>query len=134
MTERKKGVLTELNSKISRLIASLGRESARQTAGRTTIDRDREMIAITPDTGKFFSVLLRAIRANRVLEIGTSSGYYTLWFADALLASATSRPRPLIMTIESNPAKVKWARKNFRQAGVESIVRILEGQAISVEI
>ena len=38
-------------------------------------DRPRRMLNITRDTGEFLSVLVRAMNARRVLEIGTSNGY-----------------------------------------------------------
>ena len=44
------------------------------------------MLNITPDTGAFLSVLVRATLARRVLEIGTSNAYSTLWLADAARA------------------------------------------------
>ncbi len=34
---------------------------------------------ITPDTGELLAILVQAIKARRVLEIGTSNGYSTLW-------------------------------------------------------
>jgi len=43
-----------------------------------TTERSRRMLNITPDTGEFLSVLVRATLARRVLEIGTSNGYSTL--------------------------------------------------------
>ena len=121
-----------MNKKILRVLSSLGRESDRQRKGKSAQPPGSEMIAITQDTGVFFSLLLRAIHATSVLEIGTSSGYSSLWFADALLSNATKGKLPSIVTIESNPDKVKWARDNFRKAGVESIVKVIEGEATNV--
>jgi predicted O-methyltransferase YrrM len=44
------------------------------------------MLNITRDTGEFLAVLVRATLAGRVLEIGTSNGYSTLWLASAASA------------------------------------------------
>ena len=44
-------------------------------------ERPRRMLNITRDTGEFLAVLVRATAARRVLEIGTSNGYSTLWLA-----------------------------------------------------
>ena len=48
-------------------------------------ERPRRMLNITRDTGEFLSVLVvAATNAQRVLEIGTSNGYSTLWLAQAV--------------------------------------------------
>jgi predicted O-methyltransferase YrrM len=49
----------------------------------STTERPRRMLNITRDTGEFLAVLVRATLARRVLEIGTSNGYSTLWLASA---------------------------------------------------
>jgi len=41
------------------------------------------MLNITRDTGELLAVLVHARGARRVLEIGTSNGYSTLWLARA---------------------------------------------------
>jgi predicted O-methyltransferase YrrM len=46
-------------------------------------ERPRRMLNVTRDTGEFLSVLVRATLARRVLEIGASNGYSTLWLASA---------------------------------------------------
>ena len=55
---------------------------------RATAERPRKMLNITRNTGEFLAVLVRAMLAQRVLEIGTSNGYSTLWLAVAPLAIA----------------------------------------------
>ena len=49
-------------------------------------DRPRRMLNITRGTGEFLSVLVRAMNARRVLEIGTSNGDSTLGLAAAAKA------------------------------------------------
>ena len=48
----------------------------------TITDRPCRMLNITRDTGEFLAVLVQAMSARRVLEIGTSNGYSTLWLAE----------------------------------------------------
>src|SRR5882672_12039149 len=48
----------------------------------STNERPRRMLNITRDTGELLAVLVRAGVARRVLEIGTSNGYSTLWLAN----------------------------------------------------
>jgi len=87
------------------------------------------MLAITKDTGIFYNVLLKIHKPKKILEIGTSVGYSTLWFADAIIGKNSK-----IITIEQNPQKINIAQKNFRKAGVFSMIEIKEGVAKDVLI
>jgi len=84
------------------------------------------MLAITADTGMFFSILLKAIRARRVLEVGTSAGFSTLWLADAI------GKKGRVISIEIDPLKIERARKNFKQAGVDRLIEMRQGSALDV--
>src|SRR3989442_15523954 len=73
-----------MDSRVLRVISRLDRQSIIERNGKARIAPGQEMLAITADTGVFFSILLKAIKVKRVLEIGTSAGFSTLWFADAV--------------------------------------------------
>jgi caffeoyl-CoA O-methyltransferase len=118
-----------VDAKILRVISRLERQSKREKSGKIKVAPDKEMLAITSDTGLFFSVLLKAIRAKRILEVGTSVGFSTLWFADAI---GKNRRNAKIITIEINTLKAKWASKNFKEAGVDKIIEIKQGNAIDI--
>jgi predicted O-methyltransferase YrrM len=89
----------------------------RQNDARET-ERPRRLLNITPDTGEFLAILVLATRAKRVLEIGTSNGYSTLWLADAVRALSGS-----VVTVDVNPIKVEMARKNFERAALMPWIR-----------
>lgn len=89
------------------------------------------MLAITSDTGLYFNIMLKAIRAKRILEIGTSTGYSTLWFADSIKHNKSKHSRPIV-TIECDAAKIARAKKNFEEAGVGSLIELCQGTAIDV--
>ena len=116
-----------MNARICRVISKLDGQSNRERAGKASVAPGQEMLAIAADTGMFFSILLKSIKARRVLEIGTSTGFSTLRFADALLENRSS-----IITIEENPNKIKRAQENFKQVGVDGMVKIMEGRALDV--
>ncbi|WP_305824387.1 O-methyltransferase [Massilia brevitalea] len=82
------------------------------------------MLNITPDTGEFLSVLVRATGARRVLEIGTSNAYSTLWLADAARAIGGA-----VTTIERSADKVAMARENIVTAGLDGVITQVEGDA-----
>lgn len=117
-----------MDSKVLSVISRLNRQSNRERRGRVKVAPDQEMLAITVDTGIFFSVLLKAIKARRILEVGTSAGFSTLWFADAMGKNYNTR----VITIEMNPQKVELALKNFKEAGVDKMIEIKQGIALDL--
>jgi predicted O-methyltransferase YrrM len=46
-------------------------------------DRLQRLRNVEPETAELLGVLVRAMQAKRVLEIGTSNGYSTIWLGDA---------------------------------------------------
>jgi caffeoyl-CoA O-methyltransferase len=120
-----------VDPRISAVLSTLEKQSFAEKTGQIDLPRGEMMQAITHDTGLFFNVLIIAGKAKRILEIGTSAGYSALWFADALKINyGTQKPVKAIITIESNPSKAVAARKNFKNAGVGSMIEILEGNAL----
>ncbi|MFL6492545.1 MAG: O-methyltransferase [Nitrososphaera sp.] len=117
-----------MDSKILSVISRLNRQSNLERSGTVEVAPDQEMLAITADTGIFFSILLKAIKAKRILEVGTSAGFSTLWFADALGKNRRAR----IITIEMNPLKVEQALKNFKEADVDKMIEIRQGIALDL--
>ncbi|MGI4936567.1 MAG: O-methyltransferase [Janthinobacterium lividum] len=86
-------------------------------------NRGTRMLNITPETGDFLAVLVKAMGARRILEVGTSNGYSTLWLAEAA-GSAGS-----VTTIERSAAKIAMASANFAQAGLATRIEQREGDA-----
>jgi predicted O-methyltransferase YrrM len=118
-----------LNGKVRRVISRLDLQSKKERQGKAKVASGQEMLAITSDTGVFFSIMLKAMRARRVLEIGMSTGFSTLWFADAMM-SVTEKPH--VITIEADSEKIRRAKKNFVQAGADDIIEIKQGVALDV--
>ena len=87
-------------------------------------ERPRRMLNITPDTGRLLWILVRALRATRILEVGTSNAYSTIWLADAARATGGR-----VVTLERDPNKVRLARENLGRAGVAAWVEVREGPA-----
>src|SRR5688500_1196019 len=96
--------------------------SLREEADRTGLPP----IAISPDTGRLLQVLLTAIRAERVLEVGTLGGYSAIWIARSLRAGGR------LLSIELDPAHAEFARRYLRRAGVEEKVEVRVGRALDV--
>ena len=104
-----------MKTALQKLLSEL--EEFGQTNDLGAKDRAQRMLNITPDTGEFLSVLVRATNAQRVLEIGTSNGYSTLWLADACDATGGS-----VTTVERSEQKFRMAEMNFDRSDLSSII------------
>src|SRR4029453_12096110 len=89
-----------------------------------TAERMRRILNFTRDTGEFLAVLVRATLARRVLEIGTSNGYSTLWLANAARAIGGS-----VTTVELSDFKVGLARQNFSRSGLAASITLVQDDA-----
>jgi predicted O-methyltransferase YrrM len=111
-----------VNDQLQSLLAEL--EQFGNSNDTATSERSRKMLNITRDTGEFLAVLIRATVARRVLEIGTSNGYSTLWLADNARAIGGA-----VTTIEFSDYKVAQAMKNFARSGLASSITLIHDDA-----
>ena len=81
---------------------------------------------VPPETGRFIALLAASSPNGAFVEIGTSAGYSTLWLA--LVCRQLGRT---ITTFEILDEKIRLARETFRQAGVEDVVELVQGDARS---
>jgi predicted O-methyltransferase YrrM len=81
-------------------------------------------IAVSPQQGKFLYLLASAMRARRILEIGTLGGFSTIWLARA--AGPTGR----VVTLEYAPKHAEVAQDNLQRAGVGDRVEVTVGAAL----
>jgi predicted O-methyltransferase YrrM len=72
---------------------------------------------VEPETAELLGVLVRASRARRILEVGTSNGHSTLWLADAAEAVGGR-----VETLDIDPRRTEQARANLGRAGLEALV------------
>jgi predicted O-methyltransferase YrrM len=88
--------------------------------------RDGELpeIHISPDEGAVLRMLLHAVGATRVLEVGTLGGYSAIWMARAV------GPGGRVTTIEGSPKHAAFARAAFDDAGVADRIALIEGEAL----
>jgi predicted O-methyltransferase YrrM len=88
------------------------------------MDEIRGMQSVSEDDGRMLRLLTEAVNAKTVVEIGTSHGYSAIWFCLALRATGGK-----LITHEIDPGRAALARKNFKRAGVDTIVTLIEGDA-----
>ena len=83
-------------------------------------------INVSADEGRLLAVLLTAVGARRVLELGALGGYSGVWMARAL------PPGGKLTTVEFDPNHARVAREAYRTAGVADRVDLIEGAALEV--
>jgi predicted O-methyltransferase YrrM len=82
-------------------------------------DRLARLRNVEPETAELLGVLVRSMNARRVLEIGTSNGYSTLWLADAAEAVGGA-----VLSLEIEPERTAQALANTTRAGVKHAVEL----------
>ena len=81
---------------------------------------------IRQETASFLKVLLRMQRPKNTLEVGTAVGFSALFMSE--YAPADCR----ITTIEKYEKRIPIAQENFRRAGKEDVITLLEGDATEI--
>jgi predicted O-methyltransferase YrrM/ketosteroid isomerase-like protein len=74
--------------------------------------------------GRLLRVLAESTRARNVVEVGTSTGFASLWIADALRKTGGH-----LTTFELDAGRAATARRQFDAAGVSGFVTLVEGDA-----
>ncbi len=82
------------------------------------------LIQVSPETGKLLGMFIKMIGAKNVLEIGTLTGYSTIWMARAL------PPEGSVTTLELTKAHADEALSNFKKAGLDGKISLKLGKAI----
>lgn len=116
-----------VNNKIHSVLDALNDAAEAERSGRVRVTSSESMNAITWETGVFFNIMLHSMKAKNVLEIGTSTGFSTIWMAEAVSARDGS-----VITVEMDIRKVEIAQRNLSDAGMDEIVHIWQGVASDV--
>jgi predicted O-methyltransferase YrrM len=89
--------------------------------------RDEFLLPIGPEVGWFLHSLILARRPARILELGTSYGYSTLFLADAARQIGAS-----VITMDLADYKQAEARANIERAGLGELVEFRLGDAVAL--
>jgi len=84
-----------------------------------------KMVALDRDKGEFCYQLCRSIGATRIVEAGTSFGVSTMYLAAAVRDNKVKKG--VVIGTEYEPNKVKIARQNFENAGLNKFIDLREG-------
>ncbi len=116
-----------IDSKIDLVLQRIEEQEKFEQENPHEIPNSEKVLAIGRNTGIFYNILLHTMKAKNILEIGLSTGYSTMWFADAI-----SKTNGNIITIDFDQKKIERAKKNFDDAKVDNFIEIRHGDALEV--
>jgi predicted O-methyltransferase YrrM len=82
---------------------------------------------VGPLVGQLLGLLVRAVGARQVLELGTASGYSAIFLARALRQTGGR-----LLTLEWDPGMADRARDNLERAGLQEIGEVRVGDALEI--
>jgi predicted O-methyltransferase YrrM len=111
-----------MNPDVARVLDRLYADDARQREqGLSSAQRTRNLAR---EAGAFVNLFAKAISARRVLEIGSSNGVSTLWWAEAMAATGGH-----VTGTELLPERAAEANANLAEAGLAAFGEVQAGPA-----
>ena len=111
-----------LDERVARVVAELEENDRRERA--QNLPPERRARSLHPESARFLHSLIAIGKYRRLLEIGASVGYSTLWLADA-----AHRNGGTLVTCEIEVARAEVNKVNVRRAGLQGVVSYLIGDA-----
>lgn len=84
-------------------------------------------IPVTPEAGRLLYSLVRATRPATIVEFGMSFGISAVHLAAAVRDNGSGR----VVTTELSDTKIAAAKQTFTETGLDDVITILEGDALS---
>lgn len=88
--------------------------------------RATDVPIVRTEMQSFLRLLMKAKKPHRILEVGTAIGF------SALLMSEYAPKDCQITTIEKYEKRIPLAKENFKKAGKEKQITLLEGDALEI--
>jgi predicted O-methyltransferase YrrM len=119
-----------LDPVIERVLAEFERraeEEHRRTSapGSPGVNLDDLLLSVGRDAGTLLHLLATGARARRILELGTSYGYSTVW-----LAAAARTTGGKVLSLELKEFKIEQARQALTRAGLSTRVEFHSGDCL----
>ena len=87
-------------------------------------ERTQRYRNIEPESALFLAMQIRVQQSKKILEIGTSTGYSTLW-----LANAAQETQGQITTLEIEPDRTAQAQQYAQELGLDHVIDFRIGDA-----
>ena len=106
-----------MDDRVAAVLDELHRHGVEHDAARA--DRLERLRNVEPDTARVLALLVRATSTRRLLEIGTSNGYSTIWLADALRSTGGR-----MLSVDTDAERSAQAARNLERAGLADLVEL----------
>jgi predicted O-methyltransferase YrrM len=115
---------------IERVLADFERRAEEEqrrtmTLGAPGTDRDELLLSVGRDAGLLLYLLATGAQSRRILELGSSYGYSTVW-----LAAAARQTGGKVQSLELRDYKIEHARQALTRAGLSSRVEFHMGDCL----
>ena len=115
---------------IERVLADFERRADEEqrrtaTAGSTGANLDDLLLSVGRDVGMLLYLLSTGAQSRRILELGSSYGYSTVW-----LAAAARTTGGKVISLELREFKIEAARQALTRAGLSSRVEFHAGDCL----
>jgi predicted O-methyltransferase YrrM len=114
-----------MDQNLRRILSEIYDEGQRNDAHEQ--EHGKKMLNLEPDTAQVLSIFIRSGQRKHLLEIGTSSGYSTIWLAWAARATGGH-----LISIDRDAGKQSLADTNLRRAGLCQMVDLICGDATKI--
>lgn len=114
-------VFDQLHARMTREAAERDQLSTEERNSRL----NEWMLPVGEEVGRFMHLLIQTMRVRRVLELGTSVGYSTLWLADAV-----RRTGGTLISLDALPEKHRQAREYLQAAQLLEYVQLITAEAL----
>ena len=136
LTDLDIGLLSELERLSETLVWYTPSQIDKGEHSRMEQDKGIRAWSVSPATGQFLYDLVQKKNAKCVIELGTSVGYSTLWLGLSMKKNTGKKENtgdeitPRLFTIEKNEQKTEIAKRYFLKSGIDSIVKLYDGQIL----
>jgi len=86
--------------------------------------QNQRAMNVPQSDGRLLRLLAEFANAKNIVEIGTSTGYSAVWFGMALQKTGGK-----LTTFEIDQRRAAAARANFKRAGLDDCITVIEGDA-----
>lgn len=121
-----------MDQAIEAVLAEYEERSRLEWAGERPVqitgeERDQLLLSVGPEAGLFLNQLAKGLEAKRILELGTSYGYSTIWLAEAARETGGK-----VISLDVADYKQAFAQEKLASVGLDGVVEFHSGDALEI--